>query len=262
MTGHEDPAKDHADVDWGRLATAVDTLVVLMGAQSLPRIAAELVGHGRSPDTPVALIRWGTTEAQEVTVSTLGAVVTERARGPGRAADAGGHRRGGTVAGAPRMVRGARARSRRADGGGPDPWQKAIGVGKIHAAALGASGFVVRAQARSAAKFDSAARRRLGSSTEGAMKTLPLAVLLLLASAGSRRPRRSPRASSTWSTSSARPPSARCRRGRSRRTRRRRCESSIASAPTACCVRPSRRRPGARPRPRRHAGYPEPRPGR
>jgi len=77
VTGHEDPAKDHADVDWGRLATAVDTLVVLMGAASLPRIAAELVGHGRSPDTPVALIRWGTTEAQEVSVSTLGAVVTD-----------------------------------------------------------------------------------------------------------------------------------------------------------------------------------------
>ena len=76
VTGHEDPAKAHADVDWGRLATAVDTLVVLMGAASLPRIAAELVGHGRSPDTPVALIRWGTTEAQAVTVSTLGDVVT------------------------------------------------------------------------------------------------------------------------------------------------------------------------------------------
>jgi uroporphyrinogen III methyltransferase/synthase len=76
VTGHEDPAKAHADVDWGRLATAVDTLVVLMGAQSLPRIAAELIGHGRSPDTPVALIRWGTTEAQEVSISTLGAVVT------------------------------------------------------------------------------------------------------------------------------------------------------------------------------------------
>ena len=79
VTGHEDSAKDHADVDWGRLATAADTLVVLMGAQSLPRIAAELVGHGRSPATPVALIRWGTTAAQEVVVSTLGDVVT-RAR--------------------------------------------------------------------------------------------------------------------------------------------------------------------------------------
>ncbi|MGH7315984.1 MAG: uroporphyrinogen-III C-methyltransferase [Candidatus Rokuibacteriota bacterium] len=76
VTGHEDPAKDRAAVDWGRLATAVDTIVVLMGAQSLPRIAAELVGHGRSPDTPVALIRWGTTEAQETVVGTLRDIVT------------------------------------------------------------------------------------------------------------------------------------------------------------------------------------------
>jgi uroporphyrinogen III methyltransferase / synthase len=71
VTGHEDPDKAAAAVDWGRLATAVDTLVVLMGAKSLPRIAAELQAHGRSPATPVALIRWGTTEAQETVVGTL-----------------------------------------------------------------------------------------------------------------------------------------------------------------------------------------------
>ena len=51
--------------DGARLATAVDTLVVLMGLRSLPRIAATLMAHGRVPETPVALIRWGTTEAQE-----------------------------------------------------------------------------------------------------------------------------------------------------------------------------------------------------
>jgi siroheme synthase len=54
----------------------VDTLVVLMAAASLPRIAAQLVGHGRSPDTPVALIRWGTTEAQETVVGTLADIAT------------------------------------------------------------------------------------------------------------------------------------------------------------------------------------------
>src|SRR5437660_2540100 len=31
VTGHEDEAKDEAAVDWARLATAVDTLVILMG---------------------------------------------------------------------------------------------------------------------------------------------------------------------------------------------------------------------------------------
>jgi uroporphyrinogen III methyltransferase / synthase len=75
VTGHEDPAKDAVEVDWGRLATAVDTIVVLMGVKSLPRIVAELVAHGRPPATPVALIRWGTTEAQETLVGTLADIV-------------------------------------------------------------------------------------------------------------------------------------------------------------------------------------------
>jgi uroporphyrinogen III methyltransferase / synthase len=79
VTGHEDPGKGAARVDWARLATAVDTLVVLMGARSLPRIAAELMAHGRSPGTPVALICWGTTEAQETVVGTLADIAARAA---------------------------------------------------------------------------------------------------------------------------------------------------------------------------------------
>ncbi len=71
ITGHEDACKDEPTVDWSRVATAVDTLVVLMGTRTLPRIVARLLAHGRSPDTPVALIRWGTTEAQETITGTL-----------------------------------------------------------------------------------------------------------------------------------------------------------------------------------------------
>jgi uroporphyrinogen III methyltransferase/synthase len=81
VTGHEDPGKDRDAVDWARLATAVDTIVVLMGAHSLPRIAARLVAHGRSPGTPVALIRWGTTEAQLTLTSTLGEVAAHALTG-------------------------------------------------------------------------------------------------------------------------------------------------------------------------------------
>jgi uroporphyrin-III C-methyltransferase len=64
VTGHEDETKPETAVDWGRLATAVDTLVILMGARSLPRIAAALLAGGRQPETLVALIRWGTTDSQ------------------------------------------------------------------------------------------------------------------------------------------------------------------------------------------------------
>ncbi|MFQ5945800.1 MAG: uroporphyrinogen-III C-methyltransferase [Anaerolineae bacterium] len=80
VTGYEDPAKDEPSVSWAQLATAVDTLVVLMGVTALPRIVSALVAHGRSPDTPVALIRWGTTEAHETITGTLGDIV-ERGRG-------------------------------------------------------------------------------------------------------------------------------------------------------------------------------------
>lgn len=80
VTGHEDTSKDEPAVDWERLATAVDTLVVLMGARALPRIVAKLLAHGRAPETLVALIRWGTTEGQETVTGTL-ADILDRARG-------------------------------------------------------------------------------------------------------------------------------------------------------------------------------------
>ena len=80
LTGHEDPSKDGDAVDWARLATGVDTLVVLMAVGSFSRIVCALLANGRPPETPVALIRWGTTEGQEVRVGTLADIVG-RARG-------------------------------------------------------------------------------------------------------------------------------------------------------------------------------------
>jgi uroporphyrinogen III methyltransferase / synthase len=82
VTGHEGDGKEKGRVDWARLATAVDTLVVVMGLGSLPQIAADLVAHGRPADTPVALIRQGTTAAQETVVGTLGDIAG-RARAAG-----------------------------------------------------------------------------------------------------------------------------------------------------------------------------------
>ena len=76
VTGHEDEAKGESSVDWTRLANAVDTLVVLMGTRSLPRIARALLDAGRAPDTPVALVRWGTTDAQETVVGRLDDIAT------------------------------------------------------------------------------------------------------------------------------------------------------------------------------------------
>jgi uroporphyrinogen III methyltransferase/synthase len=71
VTGHEDPSKEESDIDWDRLATGVGTLVFLMGVGNLPRIAESLMEHGRSPETPVAVIRQGTGPEQKTIVGTL-----------------------------------------------------------------------------------------------------------------------------------------------------------------------------------------------
>lgn len=71
VTGHEDPAKDRADVDWGKLANAADTLVLYMGVGRLREISGELIAAGKSPDTPAACIRWGTVPGQRTITGTL-----------------------------------------------------------------------------------------------------------------------------------------------------------------------------------------------
>jgi uroporphyrin-III C-methyltransferase len=70
VTGH--PARDaKSTADWVKLASVVDTLVILMGIKNLPRITAEMLRGGVSPETPVAVIRWGTTDAQESVIGRL-----------------------------------------------------------------------------------------------------------------------------------------------------------------------------------------------
>ena len=71
ITGHEDPTKEESEIAWDKIATGIGTLVFLMGVGNLPRIASELMKHGRSPQTPVALIRWGTLPEQKTYLGTL-----------------------------------------------------------------------------------------------------------------------------------------------------------------------------------------------
>ena len=62
------------------------TIVVLMGISHLRQIAEKLIGAGRSQETPVAVIRWGTYEAQQVLTGTLSTIAdfadAERLRAP------------------------------------------------------------------------------------------------------------------------------------------------------------------------------------
>src|SRR5438552_18290996 len=51
-----------------------------MGLKSLPRIARTLVANGRPVSTPVALVRWGTTDVQETVTGTLADIAARAQR--------------------------------------------------------------------------------------------------------------------------------------------------------------------------------------
>ncbi len=71
ITGHGARVGKCQSVDWHVAAHAADTLVIFMCAGTIASIARELVENGRRPSTPVAIIRWGTYQHQEVHTGTL-----------------------------------------------------------------------------------------------------------------------------------------------------------------------------------------------
>jgi len=79
ITGHCACSKP-LDLNWVALAQGVDTLVFLMGVHNLGLIVASLLGAGRPPETPVALIEQGTLPEQKVVVGFL-ADILEKAAG-------------------------------------------------------------------------------------------------------------------------------------------------------------------------------------
>ena len=66
VTGHSAALKADSAIRWEQLAIGVDTLVILMGVGHLREIAARLIQHGRSPETPISLVHWGTTPQQKI----------------------------------------------------------------------------------------------------------------------------------------------------------------------------------------------------
>jgi uroporphyrinogen III methyltransferase/synthase len=74
LTGHEDPTKPDSNIDWSKIATGVGTIVVYMGIKNLPVIVGNLIDNGRSPDTPVAVVRWASTPEQRSVVGTLSTI--------------------------------------------------------------------------------------------------------------------------------------------------------------------------------------------
>ncbi|MBO8171530.1 MAG: uroporphyrinogen-III C-methyltransferase [Bacillaceae bacterium] len=74
VTGHlRDRQEDHRK--WEAFARGIDTIAFYMGINKLSHICERLIEHGRDPETPVAIIEWGTTENQRTIVGELHNIV-------------------------------------------------------------------------------------------------------------------------------------------------------------------------------------------
>jgi uroporphyrin-III C-methyltransferase len=66
-----------ASQDLSRMATAVDTLVVLMAAGKLEQVTASLIEAGRDSKEPSAIVSWATTSDQRTVIAPLSRLAEE-----------------------------------------------------------------------------------------------------------------------------------------------------------------------------------------
>jgi len=74
FTGHEDPADEKTCLRYDQIAKIPGTKVVLMGTEKLGDWTKSLIQHGLPPETPVAMVRWGTTGHQQSVTGTLATI--------------------------------------------------------------------------------------------------------------------------------------------------------------------------------------------
>ncbi|KAB8139408.1 uroporphyrinogen-III C-methyltransferase [Gracilibacillus oryzae] len=62
---------NRSEEEWEHIVKGVDTLCFYMGVKHFPRTVQYLINAGLKPDTPVAMIHWGTFAHQKTIVGTL-----------------------------------------------------------------------------------------------------------------------------------------------------------------------------------------------
>jgi uroporphyrin-III C-methyltransferase len=83
LTGHEAPENvpdgdgGGTRIDWEAVGRAFPVLVLYMAMHNLAHVTQRLMAAGRSPDTPMAIIRWATTPDQSTLITTLGQAVSD-----------------------------------------------------------------------------------------------------------------------------------------------------------------------------------------
>jgi uroporphyrinogen III methyltransferase/synthase len=72
ITGSDRAGKEWSPESWKKLATATDTICVLMGMRRIVEITQAIIDGGRAPSTPAAVIQWGARPEQRVLTAPLG----------------------------------------------------------------------------------------------------------------------------------------------------------------------------------------------
>ena len=71
ITGSDRAGKQWSPESWRKLATATDTICVLMGMRRIEQITLAIIEGGRDRKTPAAVIHWGARPEQRVVTGTL-----------------------------------------------------------------------------------------------------------------------------------------------------------------------------------------------
>lgn len=79
VSGHLPPGHPDSLTDWDAVARLTGTLVLMMAVENAPAIAEVLLGGGRTPNTPVAVVCQGSMPGERTVLSTLGGLTNDLA---------------------------------------------------------------------------------------------------------------------------------------------------------------------------------------
>jgi len=80
ITGSDRAGKEWSPESWKKLATATDTICVLMGMRRISEITQAIIDGGRAPSTPAAVIHWGARPEQRVVTAPLQGIAAAAAQ--------------------------------------------------------------------------------------------------------------------------------------------------------------------------------------
>lgn len=81
ITGSDKAGEEWSPAAWKKLATATDTICVLMGMRRIEDITRAIIDGGRDPNTPAAVIQWGARPQQRVAIATVATIAEEARQG-------------------------------------------------------------------------------------------------------------------------------------------------------------------------------------